>query len=183
MPDTVAVDFLVVPTIRFRMVFVFIVLSHVHRQVVHFKVTEHPTSQWTAQQIVEAFPWDTAPGNLLRDRDGLYGERYQRRVQSMGIEEVLTAYRSPWRNAYSERLSGSIRRECTDHIVIFGERHLRRILRGYFEYYHENRTHLGLMKETPKGRQISNRASPSTKLAGLPPSWRTYHPYEWSEAA
>ncbi len=183
MPDTVAVDFLVVPTIRFRMLFVFIVLSHVRRQVVHFNVTAYPTATWTAQQVAEAFPWDTAPRCLLRDRDGIYGERFQRRVKSMGIEEVVTAYRSPWQNAYIERLNGSIRRECTDHIVVLSESHLRRILGTYFEYYHEDRTHLGLEKETPKARPISNRASPATKLVELARVGGLHHRYSWDEAA
>ena len=166
--EMVAVDFIVVPTIRFRLLFVFVVLSHVRRQVIHFNVTEHPTAEWTAQQIIEAFPWDTAPKYLLRDRDSIYGDWFRRRVKSMGIEEVLTAYRSPWQNAYVERLNGSIRRECTDHVIVFGENHLRELLRGYFAYYHEDRTHLGLDKETPMGRPVSNRASPSARLVELP---------------
>jgi transposase InsO family protein len=181
--DMVAADFLVVPTIRFRMLFVFVVLSHARRQVVHFNVTEHPTAEWTAQQIIEAFPWDTAPKYLLRDRDKIYGDRFRRRVESMGIEEVLTAYRSPWQNAYVERLNGSIRRECTDHIIVFGENHLRRILREYFAYYHDDRTHLGLAKEAPVERPISNRKSVSAKLVELPRVGGLHHRYEWSEAA
>ena len=183
MSDMVAVDFLVVPTIRFRMLFVFVVLSHAHRRVVHFNVTEHPTAEWTAQQVIEGFPWDTAPRYLLRDRDSIYGGWFRQRVKSMGIEEVLTAYRSPWQNAYVERLNGSIRRECTDHVIVFGENHLRRLLREYFEYYHEDRTHLGLDKETPMERPVSNRASPSEKLIELPRVGGLHHRYEWSEAA
>jgi putative transposase len=113
MTDMVAIDFHVVPTIRFRMLYVFIILSRAHRRVVHFNVTANPTAAWTAQQIVEAFPWDTAPRHLLRDRDSVYGEWFRRRVQSMGIEEVITSYHRPWKNPYVERLHGSIRRECT----------------------------------------------------------------------
>jgi len=133
MPDMVAVDFLVVPTIRFKMLFVFVVLSHDRRRVVHFNVTANPTAQWAAQQITEAFPWDTTPRYLLRDRDKIYGAMFQQRVLAMSIEQVLTAYRSPWQNAYVERLNGSIRREGTDHSIVWNERHLKRILRGYFE--------------------------------------------------
>ena len=181
--EMVAVDFLVVPTIRFRLLFVFVVLSHARRQVVHFNVTEHPAAEWTAQQIIEAFPWDTPPRFLLRDRDSIYGDWFRRRGKSMGIEEVLTAFRSPWQNAYVERLNGSIRRECTDHVIVFSENHLRRILRKYFEYYHEDRTHLGLDKETPMGRSVSNRASPSEKLVELPRVGGLHHRYEWSNAA
>jgi len=156
MPDLVAVDFLVVPTIRFKMLFVFVVLSHARRRVIHFNVTANPTAQWTAQQITEAFPWDTAPRYLLRDRDKIFGNHFQQRVLSMGIEEVLTAYRSPWQNAYVERLNGSIRRECTDHIIVLGERHLRRVLREYFAYYHEFRTHLSLGKDAPVSRPFES---------------------------
>ena len=141
MTEMVAIDFHVVPTIRFRMLYVFIILSHAHRRVVHFNVTANPTAEWTAQQIVEAFPWDTAPRYLLRDRDSIYGEWFRRRVQSMGIEEVITSYHSPWQNPYVERLHGSIRRECTDHDIVFDENHLRKILQSYFEYYHQDRKH------------------------------------------
>lgn len=157
MQDMVAVDFLVVPTIRFRLLFVFVVLSHARRQVVHFNVT----AKWTAQQIVEAFPWDTAPRFLLRDRDRIYGDAFRKRVDSMGMEEVMTAYRSPWQNAYVERLHGSVRRECLDHIIVLNEKHLSRILRDYFAYYHEDRTRLGLDKDTPTERSVSHRAVPS----------------------
>ena len=183
MPDMVGVDFLVVPTIRFRLLFVFVTLSHARRRVVHFNVTANPTAKWTAQQIVQAFPWDTAPRYLLRDRDSIYGDWFRRRVKSMGIEEVLTAYHSPWQHPYVERLHGSIRRECTDHVIVLGERHLRRMLRSYFEYYHEDRTHLGLDKETPLERPISSRVSPSAKLIELPRLGGLHHRYEWSEAA
>ena len=183
MPDMVGVDFLVVPTIRFQLLFVFVILSHAKRRVVHFNVTANPTAEWTAQQIVEAFPWDTAPKYLLRDRDSIYGDWFRRRVMNMGIEEVLTAYHSPWQNPYVERLHGSIRRECTDHAIVFSENHLRKLLRAYFAYYHEDRTHLGLDKETPAERPISSRASPSVKLVELPRLGGLHHRYEWSQAA
>ena len=160
MTEMVAVDFLVVPTIRFRMLYVFVILGHANRRVIHFNVTSNPTAEWTAQQVIEAFPWDTAPRFLLRDRDSIYGEYFKRRVQGMGIEQVVTAYHSPWQNAYVERLNGSIRRECTDHIIVFNENHLHRILLSYFEYYNNDRTHLGIGKETPIERHVSERASP-----------------------
>ena len=117
-------------------------------------MTESPTAPWTGQQIVNAFPWDAAPKYLLRDRDGKYGEEFIHRVESMGIEQVLIATRSPWQNPYVERLIGSIRRECLDHIIIFNEKHLRRILKKYWIYYHESRTHLGLEKDCPMTRSI-----------------------------
>ena len=179
----VAVDFLVVPTIRFRLLYVFVILSHAKRQVIHFNVTANPTAEWTAQQVIEAFPWDTAPRYLLRDRDKIYGGYFRQRVEGMGIEQVVTAYKSPWQNAYVERLNGSIRRECTDHVIVFSENHMRRILRSYFEYYNNDRTHLGIAKETPIARPISKRASPLSKVIELPRVGGLHHRYEWSEAA
>ena len=148
------IDFFTVPTATFRILYVFIVLSHDRRQIVHFNVTAHPTAQWTAQQLVEAFPWDTAPKYLLRDRDGIYGEIVRRRINSLGIEEVVTAPRSPWQNPFTERVIGSIRRDCLNHVIVFDERHLRRVLRGYLDYYHTCRTHLSLKKDPPYSRAI-----------------------------
>lgn len=152
--DIVSVDFFTVPTATFRVLYVFIVLSNVRRRIVHFNATDSPTPFWIGQQIVEAFPWDTAPKYLLRDRDGKYGRDFIRRVESMDIEQVLTSARSPWQNPYVERVIGSIRRECLDHVVIFNERHLRRVLQEYFEYYHYSRTHLGLAKDSPEPRSV-----------------------------
>ena len=183
MMDMVAVDFLVIPTIRFKLLFVFVVLSHDRRRVVHFNVTSNPTAQWTAQQIVEAFPWSTAPKYLLRDRDKIFGSIFQRRVSSLGITEVLTAYRSPWQNAYVERINGSIRRECTDQIIGLSEVLLKKTLHKYFDYYNNDRTHLGLGKETPIDRQASKRTSVSDKLVELPRVGGLHHRYDWREVA
>jgi putative transposase len=152
--DLVSVDFFTVPTACLRVLFVFVVLAHDRRRVLHFNVTEHPTAAWTTQQIVDAFPDDSAPAYLLRDRDAVYGEVFRQRVTGMGIGEVLTVPHSPWQNAFAERLIGSIRRECLDHVVVFGERHLRRLLTAYFAYYHQARTHLSLDKDAPDGRPI-----------------------------
>ncbi len=149
-----SVDFFVVPTATFRPVFVFIVLRHERRSIVHFGVTAHPTSVWAAQQIREAFPWDTAPRYLIRDRDGSYSAVFHSRIQAMGINEVLTAPGSPWQNAYVERVIGSIRRECLDHVVVLSERHLQRMLSSYFDYYHRSRTHLALEKDCPEPRPV-----------------------------
>jgi putative transposase len=121
---------------------------------VHFNVTEHPTAQWTGQQIIEAFPWDTAPKYLLRDRDAIYGSQFQKRVQSMDIEEVFSAPRSLWQNAFVERVIGSIRRDCLDHVVVLNERYLKRILTSYFDYYHRWRTHLSLGMDSPESRSV-----------------------------
>ena len=157
--DIVSVDFFTVPTATFRVFYVFLVLSNKRRRIVHFNVTESPTAVWTGQQIVEAFPWDTAPKYLLRDRDGKFGEAFIRRVDSVGIQQVLTAARSPWQNPYVERIIGSIRRECLDHTIIFNEKHLRRVLKEYFLYYHKCRTHLGLEKDCPNRRPVQTQAS------------------------
>ena len=152
--DLVAVDFFVVPTATFRILFVFVVLLHHRRQVVHFNVTSAPTSAWTAQQILEAFPEDSAPRYLIRDRDAVYGDTFRRRVEGMGIAEVLTAARSPWQNPYAERMIGTIRRDLLDHVIVLGEEHLRRQLHRYLRYYHGARTHLSLAKDAPEPRPV-----------------------------
>jgi len=148
----VSIDFFVVPTINFKLMFVFLVLAHERRRVIHFNVTEHPTAAWTAQQILQAFSWDKAPRYLLRDRDSIYGETFRRQVSSLEISEVLTAPRSPWQSPYVERLIGSIRRECLDCVIVLGEESLRQVLRSYIEYYHGSRCHLGLNKDSPETR-------------------------------
>ena len=152
--DIAALDFFTVPTAAFDVLFVLVVIIHARRTVVHFNVTMNPTAQWTAQQVVEAFPWETAPRYLLRDRDCIYGLDFTSRVHGMGIEEVVTAPRSPWQNPFVERLIGSIRRECLDHVIVVNEQHVRRVLTRYFEYYGQSRTHLSLGKGTPEHREV-----------------------------
>ncbi|HEX9158474.1 MAG TPA: integrase core domain-containing protein [Syntrophales bacterium] len=152
--EIVSIDFFTVPTATFRVLFVLLVLGNDRRRVLHFNVTTTPSAAWTGQQIIEAFPWDTAPRFLLRDRDGIYGTGFVRRVDSMGIEQVATSPRSPWQNPFVERVIGSIRRECLDHVIVFSEEQLRRVLREYFRYYHGSRTHLGLAKDCPVPRQV-----------------------------
>jgi transposase InsO family protein len=152
--DLVALDFFVVPTVTHKVLFVLLILAHERRRVVHFNITEHPTAQWTAQQVIEAFPWDEAPRYLLRDRDQIYSGSFRQRVQHMGIEDVLIAPRSPWQNSYVERLIGSIRRECLDYVIILHERHLRRLLTDYFHYYHHWRTHRALAMDCPQPRLV-----------------------------
>ena len=137
----VSVDFFVVPTVTFRVLFVFVVLAHDRRQILHVNVTGHPTAAWTAQQLRNAFSWDTAPRFLLRDRNGTYGEEFLGCLDAMGIDEVLTAPRSPWQNPYVERLIGSMRRECVDHVIALNERSLQRILRSYIDYYQLSALH------------------------------------------
>ena len=133
----VSLDFFTVPTLTGRVLFVLVLLSHHRRRIVHLRITERPTADWTAQQIIEAFPDDTAPRWLLRDRDAIYGDRFRRRVAAMGIQEVISAPSSPWQNPYAERLIGSIRRECLNHVIVLGERHLRRLLTEYLTYYND----------------------------------------------
>ena len=154
--DLVSIDFFIVPTVRFKVLFVFVFLAHHRRRVMHFNVTENPTAEWTARQLVESFPWDTAPRYLLRDRDGVYGEMFRGRVKNMGIKEVLIAPRSPWQTPYVERLIGSIRRECLANLVVLNERHLRRHLASYFAHYHRWRCHQSLQMDTPTGRPVQS---------------------------
>ncbi|MBW1687044.1 MAG: transposase [Deltaproteobacteria bacterium] len=152
--ELVSLDFFTVSTVRFRVLFVLIILAHDRRKVVHFGITEHPTARWTGQQVVEAFPWDTAPRFLLRDRDGVYGADFRRRVKSTGIEEMVIAARSPWQSPYVERIIGSIRRECLANVVVLSERHLRRILKNYLTHYHSWRCHQSLEMDCPEPRPV-----------------------------
>ena len=172
----VSTDFFVVPTVSFRILFVFVVLAHHRRRVIHFNLTAHPTSEWTAQQIAEAFPWDTAPRYLLHDRDSVYGDIFRQRVRGMAIREVLTAPRSPWQSPYVERLIGSIRRECLDHLIVFSESSLRRRLKAYFDYYHGVRTHLSLGKDAPEIRPVQPPELGS--VVELPEVGGLHHRYE-----
>jgi len=150
----VSVDFFTVHTICFKTLFVFVVLGHDRRRILHFNVTVHPTVEWTAQQIVEAFPFDRSPKYLLRDRDRIYGYEFRKQLEVMDIHEVLSAPRSPWQRAYVERVIGSIRRECLDHLIVFSEECLRRTLLSYFRYYHGARLHLSLEKDSPDPRSV-----------------------------
>ena len=147
-------DFFVVPTATFSLLFVLVVLRHERRRIVHIGTTAHPTAAWVAQQIREAFPWETAPRYMIRDRDRVYGIAFRSRIKAMGIEEVVTAPRSPWQSPYVERVIGSIRRECLDHVIVLNERHLRAILLSYIDYYQRSRTHLALGKDTPERRSV-----------------------------
>ena len=174
--DIAAIDMFVVATATFRLLYALIVLGHDRRRIIHFEVTQNPTQVWLSRQITEAFPWDTAPRYLLRDRDASYGPAFRDRVRVMGIKEVVTAPRSPWQNPYVERLIGSIRRECLDHIIIFNEHHLRGVLSKYFQYHHKTRTHLSLNKDCPQPRRIQ---PPSAgKIIAFPEVGGLHHRYE-----
>jgi transposase InsO family protein len=159
----------VVPTIGFKPLYCLVLFAHGRRELLHHAVTAHPTAEWVARQMTEAFPWDSAPLYLVRDRDAVYGGIVRQRLQALGIRDRPTAPRSPWQNAYVERLIGSIRRECLDHVIVFGEAHLHRIVSRYASYYNETRTHLSLAKDAPIGRPIeqSGRIFAEPMVGGL----------------
>jgi transposase InsO family protein len=163
-----AIDLFVVATISFRLLYGLLVLGHGRRRILSLAVTAHPTAEWIARQVAEACARESAPRYLIRDRDRVYGEAFTRRIAAMGIRDRPTAPRSPWQNGYAERLIGSIRRECLDHVVVFGERHLRHVLRSYAEYYNGVRTHLSLVKDAPMTRPVQaiGRILPQPVLGG-----------------
>ena len=171
-----AIDMFIVASASFRLLYVMIILAHDRRKIVRFDVTRHPTAGWLSRQVTEAFPWDTAPRYLLRDRDGSYGSEFCKRVDALGITEAVTAPRSPWQNAFVERVIGSIRRECLDCIVIFNERHLRRALSWYVDYYHRTRTHLSLDKDCPVPRPVMPPGS--GRVIAIPQVNGLHHRYE-----
>jgi transposase InsO family protein len=173
--DIAACDFFTVPTVTFRVLYVFVVLRHDRRRVVHFNVTTNPYAEWTAQQIVDAFPYETAPRFLIRDRDGIYGDYFKDRMKSSGIEEVPIAPRSPWQNPYCERVIGSIRRECLNHMIVLNEDHLRRILTDYFDYYHNSRPHLSLERNSPRPRRVERPSE--GRVAAIPQVGGLHHRY------
>ena len=154
LPEVAAMDLFVVPTIGFDMLYAFIIIRLDRRALVWISVTTNPTAEWVARQITEAFPWDGAPGYMIRDRDRIYGTVVTRRLRAMGIRDKPVARASPWQNGFVERLIGSIRRECVDHIIVLDEAHLRRILKSYARHYNETRTHLALNKDAPVSRPV-----------------------------
>src|SRR5579864_6841746 len=175
-PHIAAVDLFVVPTIGFRLLYGLVILRVGRRRLVWTNVTANPTAEWIARQITEAFPWDQTPRYLIRDRDRAYGAVVTQRLQAMGIRDRPIAPRSPWQNAYVERVIGSIRRECLDHVIVFGEAHLRRTLSSYFTYYHQTRPHLSLKKDSPEPRPIQRpEVGP---VVAIPQVGGLHHRYE-----
>jgi putative transposase len=172
----VSVDFFAVPTVRFQILYVFLVLAHERRRIVHFAVTAHPTAEWPVQQLREAFPWDAAPRYLLRDRDRIFGADFVDQVKAMGIQQVLSAPRSPWRRAYVERVIGTIRRECLDHMIVFNERCLYRHLQNFVNYYHRSRAHLALEKDSPEPRPI--QGPDAGRIIAIPEVGGLHHRYD-----
>ena len=164
-----SIDLFVVPTISFKLLYGLLILRHDRRRILWVGVTPSPTAEWIARQVSEACGWEPVPDYLVRDRDRVYGEAFTRRIRAMGIRDRPTAPRSPWQNGYAERLIGSIRRECLDHVIVFGERHLRHVLRSYQQYYNGTRTHLALAKDSPLTRSVQAIGSilPLPILGGL----------------
>ena len=158
-PDIAAMDLFVVPTIGFDLLYGLVIVRLARRDLVWINVTSHPTAEWIARQIMEAFPWNEAPRYMIRDRDQVYGAAAMRRLRAMGIRDKPIAPGSPWQNGFAERLIGSIRRECVDHIVVLGEAHLHRILKSYARYYNEMRTHRSLDKDAPISRPVQRVGS------------------------
>ena len=175
MSVTAACDFFVVPTLTFKALYCFVVLSHDRRRILHVNVTRHPTDEWTARQVLEAFPGDGfVPKYLHRDRDSIYGAAFRRTMSVLGINQVISAKQSPWQNPFAERVIGSIRRECTDHIIALGERHLARVLRRYATYYNESRTHLSLDRNSPSPRVVESGAG---EIVAIPHLGGLHHRY------
>lgn len=177
-----AMDFLVVPTVRFKMLYVWFVIEHGRRQVLHVNVTAHPTSSWTIQQLREAFPGESSLRYLIHDNDRIFSERVAEAIEHLGVEPKRTSYRSPWQNGIAERWVGTVRRELLDHVIVFDERHLRRLLSEYVDYYNEDRVHTRL-RDSPVGRGTENRSSTDAKILGLPRVGGLHHRYVWREAA
>jgi putative transposase len=175
--ELASMDFFVVPTAGLKVLFVLVILGHGRRRVLHANVTDHPTAEWTAQQLLEAFPFDTAPRYLVRDRDAVYGEKVRRQLRVLHLKDIVTAPGSPWQNAYVERLIGSIRRELLDHVVVLNERHL---LNTYFAYYNRWRTHRSLDGDAPDSRPVL-RAQPAVAVES--PAVYGLHHYYLPEAA
>jgi transposase InsO family protein len=175
-------DFLVVPTAGFRLLYAWFVIGHDRREIIHFGVTEHPTSSWVMQQLREAFPYDTAPRFLIFDNDSIFSNRVAESIQNLGIEPRRTAFRSPWQNGIAERWVGSARRELLDHVIVLNEDHLRRLLREYVDYYNADRVHT-MLQDSPMGRPTECRPSSKAQVVGIPKVGGLHHRYEWQEAA
>jgi transposase InsO family protein len=164
-----AMDLFVVPTASFRLLYGLLIMDHSRRRILWLGVTAHPTAEWIANQLTHACGWQRTPIHLIRDRDACYGNVFIRRLRTLGIRDHPTSPRSPWQNGYAERLIGSIRRECLDHVVVFGERHLRHLLLSYTDYYNAVRTHLSLSKDAPTLRSVQSvgRIYARSVLGGL----------------
>ena len=176
-------DLFTVPTISLRLLYGFFIIEQGCRRILHFNATFHPTAAWVIQQLRDAFPCDSAPKYLIFDRDSIFSAAVVEFIKVMGTKPIRTSLFSPWQNGTAERWIGSCRRELLEHVVIFGERHLARLVRDYLRYYHEDRCHLGLNKDTPNPSHITPRPSPTAKVVALPRVGGLHHRYEWRDAA
>jgi transposase InsO family protein len=177
-----AMDFFVVPTVGFRLLYVWSIIDHGRRRIIHFNVTMNPTAQWVMQQLREAFPDDSAPRYLIFDNDSVFSDAVTEAIKSFGIEPKPTAFQSPWQNGVAERWVGSCKREIADHVIVFNDDHLRRLRREYVSYYNAERVHT-VIRDAPDGRAIETRPSPGAKVVGLPRVGGLHHRYVWQEAA
>ena len=173
--ETLAIDFAVVPTATFGIIYLFFVLSLERRRVLYFNVTQYPTAEWAAQQVVEACPFELPGRFLVRDNDKIYGARFRDRIDGLGLKQIRTAFRSPWQNGFAERWISSLRRDCLDHVIVINERQLRCVIGSYVAYYHADRTHLGLEKDTPEERVVESRED--GKVISIPRVGGLHHRY------
>jgi len=180
--DIAAMDFFVVPTIRFRLLYVWFVIDHERRKIIHFGVTANPTSPWVIQQLREAFPYETTPKHLIFDNDAIFSRKVTEAIESLGIRPKRTAFRSPWQNGTAERWVGSCKRELIDHVIVTNEDHLRRLVRDYIDYYNADRVHT-VIRDAPDGRPVEDRPSANSRVAGLPRVGGLHHRYVWKTAA
>ncbi len=172
-----AMDFFTLPTLTFGVLYCFFVIAHGRRQALHFNVTRHPTSAWVAQRLREAFPYDTAPRYLIFDRDATFNTEVVETAKTLGVKPVRTAFKSPWRNGVAERFVGSCRRDLFNHVIVLNERHVKRLMTEYVRYYHQDRTHLGLGKQTPAGRRAAVNTTMSTKVISISRLGGLHHRY------
>lgn len=178
-----AMDFFAVPTVTFRLLYVLLVIQHRRRKILHVNVTPHPTSAWVRQQLREVFPFDERPRYLLMDRDSIFSVEVAHSLTGMQIEPMRTSFQSPWQNGVAERWVGTCRCELLDHVVVLNEAHLRRLLREFVDYYHNDRTHLSLGKDPPCERAVCAPPSTTARVASVPRLGGLHHRYEWREAA
>ena len=177
-----AMDFFTVPTASFRVLYVWFVVLHSRREIVHFNITDQPYPEWVIQQLRESFPYETAPKYLIFDRDSIFSPHVVNTVKTFDTEPVRTAFKSPWQNGVAERWVGNVRRDLLDHVIVWNEDHLRRLIREYVNYYHNDRTHYSLGKETPFRREKTSKPSSTAKVVALPRIGGLHHRYDWQEA-